>query len=146
MKKFLEALFPLYYSKNKNLHNKHFVAKTMELWIRTEITWKKVPCYMPDSACRWFIVKKAEIFWIYVKHFWILASVRKFWILIGLCKQAFLNLVSASFTFLLFRLLMPKIKFLIKCYCLNRYTLSIIKTKIKKLKKLNCYSALAKHC
>ena len=29
---------------------------------RTGITCKKIPCYMCDSACRWFIVKKAKIF------------------------------------------------------------------------------------
>ena len=28
----------------------------------TGITCKKIPCYMGDSACRWFIVKKAKIF------------------------------------------------------------------------------------
>ena len=26
---------------------------------------------MRDSACRWFVVKKAKIFWRYVKRFWI---------------------------------------------------------------------------
>ena len=30
--------------------------------IRTGIICKKIPCYMRDSACRWFIVKKAKIF------------------------------------------------------------------------------------
>ena len=30
--------------------------------IRTRVTYKKIPCYMRDSACRWFIVKKANIF------------------------------------------------------------------------------------
>ena len=30
--------------------------------IRTGITCKKIPCYMRDSTCRWFIVKKAKIF------------------------------------------------------------------------------------
>ena len=30
--------------------------------IQTGITCKKVPCYMLDSAYRWFIVKKAKIF------------------------------------------------------------------------------------
>ena len=30
--------------------------------IRTGITCKKIPCYMRDSACRWFIVKKRKIF------------------------------------------------------------------------------------
>ena len=30
--------------------------------IRTRITCKKIPCYMRDSACRWFVVKKAKIF------------------------------------------------------------------------------------
>ena len=29
--------------------------------LRTGITSKKIPCYMRDSACRWFIVKKAKI-------------------------------------------------------------------------------------
>ena len=28
--------------------------------IQTEITSKKIPCYMRDSACRWFIFKKAK--------------------------------------------------------------------------------------
>ena len=37
--------------------------------IRTGITCKKIPFYMRDSACRWFIVKKAKIFSSYVKHF-----------------------------------------------------------------------------
>ena len=37
--------------------------------VRTGITCKKIPCYMRDSACRWFIVKKAKIFRSYVKHF-----------------------------------------------------------------------------
>ena len=46
---------------------------------------------MHDSACRWFIVEKAKLFQSYVKHFWILAAVRKCNILIGLYKQAFLN-------------------------------------------------------
>ena len=43
--------------------------------IQTRITCKKI-CYMHDSACRWFIVKKAKMFWSYVKHFWILAGVK----------------------------------------------------------------------
>ena len=30
--------------------------------IRTGITCKKISCYMRNSACRWFIVKKAKIF------------------------------------------------------------------------------------
>ena len=37
--------------------------------IRTGITCKKIPSYMRDSACRWFIVKKAKMFCSYVKHF-----------------------------------------------------------------------------
>ena len=45
--------------------------------MRTGITCKKIPC---------FIIKKAKVFWSYVKHFWILASVRKCRILISLCK------------------------------------------------------------
>ena len=34
--------------------------------IRKWITCKKSPCYMRDSACRWFIVKRAKLFWSYV--------------------------------------------------------------------------------
>ena len=37
--------------------------------IGTGITCKKIPCYMRDSACRWFIVGNAKIFRSYVKHF-----------------------------------------------------------------------------
>ena len=37
--------------------------------IRTGITCKKIPCYMRDSACRWFIVENAKIFQSCVKHF-----------------------------------------------------------------------------
>ena len=37
--------------------------------IRTGITCKKIPCYMPDSACRWRIVIEAKIFGSYVKDF-----------------------------------------------------------------------------
>ena len=69
------------------------------------------------SACSWFIVKKAKIFWSYVNHFGILVGVRKYRILIVLCKKSFFELpnhisrltsqneVSASFFFLLLRLL-----------------------------------------
>ena len=53
-----------------------------------------MPCYMRDSTCRWFIVKKAKIFWSYVKHFWIVAGMRKYRILTGLCKEAFLNCLT----------------------------------------------------
>ena len=37
--------------------------------MRTGITCKKISCYMGDSACRRFIVKKAKIFCSYVEHF-----------------------------------------------------------------------------
>ena len=30
--------------------------------IRTEITSKKIPCYMRDSACLWHIVENAKMF------------------------------------------------------------------------------------
>ena len=29
--------------------------------LQTGITCKKIPCYMHNSACRWFIVKKPKI-------------------------------------------------------------------------------------
>ena len=34
--------------------------------IRTGMTCKKIPCYMRDSTCRWFIVRKAKIFCYFV--------------------------------------------------------------------------------
>ena len=39
-----------------------------ETIIRTGITCKKIPCYMRDSACRWFIVENAKVFRSYVKQ------------------------------------------------------------------------------
>ena len=54
--------------------------------IKTGITCNKIHCYIHDSANTWFIAKKAKIFWSYVKHFWILVGVRKWRILIVLCK------------------------------------------------------------
>ena len=40
-----------------------------ETIIRTGITCKKILYYMHDSACRWFIVQKAKIFWIMLNIF-----------------------------------------------------------------------------
>ena len=40
-----------------------------ETVIRTGIRCKKIPCYMCDSACRWFIVKKAKIFEVMLNIF-----------------------------------------------------------------------------
>ena len=40
----------------------HVYVCKHEAIIRTGITCKKIPCYMRDPACRWFIVKKAKIF------------------------------------------------------------------------------------
>ena len=88
--------------------------------IRTGIACKKIPCYVSESACKWLFVKQAEKFRSYVKHFWILADVRKCRILIGYANRFFelsnhisrltqWNKVSASFFFLLLRLLMKKI-------------------------------------
>ena len=48
---------------NKRLMN---VFEPIEILL-TQIM-KVTPCYMWDSACRWFIFKKAKIF-SYVKHF-----------------------------------------------------------------------------
>ena len=105
--------------------------------IRTGITYKKIPCYMRGSACRWFNIKKAKILRSYVKHFWIFAGVRKCRSLTGLCKWAFLNcptifLASHNKTklvpvfFLAFKTFNEKIRFLLKCYCFNHYNLSIL--------------------
>ena len=78
--------------------------------IRTGITCKKIPCHVHDSACRWFIVKKAKIFWSYVKHFWVPTCVRKCRILTGLCNNLFwiaqqyflTNIIKQSYYQLLF--------------------------------------------
>ena len=53
----------------KNLWN----CKTL-IW--TGIMYKKIPCYMHYSVCRWSTVKNAEIFWSYDKHLYILLRVR----------------------------------------------------------------------
>ena len=53
--------------------------------IRTGRICKKIPFYMRDSACRWFIVKNAKLFRSYVKHIGIFPHERNR-ILIGLCK------------------------------------------------------------
>ena len=42
--------------------NPNSFEENHETIIRTGITCKKIPCYMRDSACSWFIVKKAKIF------------------------------------------------------------------------------------
>ena len=80
--------------------------------IQTGIIRKKISCYMRNSTCRWFIVKKTKVFWCYIKHFWIFVGVRKYRILKVLCKLAFLifptifinwhnktKLVPASFSY-----------------------------------------------
>ena len=51
--------------------------------IRTVTICKKIPCYIRDSACKWFIVKKAKLFWGHVKHILIYEGVRKCRILTG---------------------------------------------------------------
>ena len=50
--------------------NALYISAIRELVIYClKIICKKIPCYMRDSACRCFIVKKAKIFLSYVKHF-----------------------------------------------------------------------------
>ena len=57
--------------------------------IWTGITCKKIFCNMRDSACRWFIVEKAKIFWSYIFEFllvwenvksWLVYANKLFWI------------------------------------------------------------------
>ena len=82
--------------------------------IGTRITCKKMPCYTCDSACSWLIVENAKIFRSYVKHFLIFPRERNCRVLIGLCKEVFMNhsiifldrdtkgkLVPASFSYFL---------------------------------------------
>ena len=96
------SIVSVYLSKNISKISNAYISKSQRCYnvesavyrgtiIRTGKACNKIPCYIPDSACRWFIIKKAKIFWSYVKHFWDLAGVRKYRILIGLCKKAFLN-------------------------------------------------------
>lgn len=54
--------------------------------MRTGTKCEKISCYMWNSASRWFTVKKAKIFWNYVKPFWIRAGVRKCRILTDVWK------------------------------------------------------------
>ena len=81
---------------------------------------------MHDSACRWLIAKNAKIFRNYVKYFRVFPRERNCRILIGLCKEVFLNhpimfldrdnkmkLVPASFSYIL-ELLLEKNKFYLK--------------------------------
>ena len=124
--------------------------------IRTGVTYKKITCYMRDSAYRGFIVKKAKIFWSCVfKVFevlrvrenvesWLVYANKFFWISQPYFSTGIIKGVSNSFSFLLLRLLLKR-KFLIKCYCFNRY--KSLYTSMK-LKKINCfiYIALARHC
>ena len=55
--------------------------------IRTGITFKKIPCYMHNPACKWLIVEITIIFRSYAKHFWIFPRERNCRILTGLCKK-----------------------------------------------------------
>ena len=56
--------------------------------IQTGIRCKKIATCkkIHDSTCRWCIIKKVKLFWIYVKHVWILAGLRNCSIVICLCK------------------------------------------------------------
>ena len=63
----LGAATSRYYLK-KTVSKVYYYSKHESI-IRTGITCKKIPCYMRDSACRWFIVENAKIFRSYVKNF-----------------------------------------------------------------------------
>ena len=54
----------IFHSSSKKMTVSFCVVSTLQhgAIMRTGITCKKIPCYMGDSACRWFIVKKAKIF------------------------------------------------------------------------------------
>ena len=53
-------------------------------YIRTDITCKKIPCYMRDSDCRWFIVeKKLKYFDVMLNIFeflWALTNIKSWFI------------------------------------------------------------------
>ena len=68
---FIVKYFTYYFHKTKILADSQIcisVTLMSTYWehgtiIRTGIKCKKIPCYMRDSGCRWFIVKTAKIFW-----------------------------------------------------------------------------------
>ena len=86
----------------KNLSSVRILWPLLRIWFfyntehkvikRTGIICKKNTCYMYDSSCTWCIVKYAKIFWSYVEYFWITPRVTSCRILIGLCKQVFINI------------------------------------------------------
>ena len=84
----------------------HFF-RNWNIWIG--ITWTKISSYMRDSTWRLFIVKKAKIFWSYVKHFWILADVRILIRMYNLDRSMQIKKKSKVF------------QFFIKCYYFNLY-------------------------
>ena len=55
------------YLQSEQCHSIDLLNHGTIIW--TGITYKKIPCYMRDSACRWVIVKKAKIIQGYVKFF-----------------------------------------------------------------------------
>ena len=60
-----------------------------ETLTRTGIISETIPCYMQYSACRWSIVKNAELFWSYAKHLYILLRVRNYKSLYWFTKISF---------------------------------------------------------
>ena len=106
--------------------------------IRIRITCKKIPCYIRNSGCRWFILKKLKCFEVTLSIFefsrewenvesWLVYANKFFWIAqlyfsTDIIKQSCLQLLFLAFqTFN-----EKKKKFLIKCYCFNRYNISIL--------------------
>ena len=53
---FVRVMYPLFLSRTFTYSWEHGTI------MRIGITCKKIPCYMCDSARRWFIVKKAKPF------------------------------------------------------------------------------------
>ena len=49
------------------------------LFIRAGRTYEKIPCYMRESICRWFVFEKANTFWSNVKHFLTLVGLCTAW-------------------------------------------------------------------
>ena len=79
---------------------------------------------MPDSACSWFIAKKAEIFLRYVKHLlesWLVYPDK----LVQIAKPYFsTDTMKRSQYQPLFLTFLTYVSY--KCYCFNCYNLSII--------------------
>ena len=114
---------------------------------------KKISCYMRDSACRWFIVKRAKIFWhinITLKIFefsrlrenveiWLVFANKLFWITQSYFSNDIMKQTYCQLLCLAFKTFNEEKKFLGKCHFLTVIiSLSFNETKKIRLFYLHC--------